>query len=211
MKHYRIKVTGYGGEVVFGPASLQQFEFWNDEERLQEAGFDDVSSALNEYMWDMEEWESNIPKTARFSKDWFETDDYGHFNGASYDTAYLSIEELSGDDNDAEAIRNVWQGEVTEFVKQFNATVEQEELDLDEETSKGSSYVFYAMSVEKGQFLEGTVSVDGELDLNKFKFVFYDLPNGDNVLDDVCYEDDSIDNWGGDTVGKAMYMEIWNW
>lgn len=207
MKYYKISISGYGGEVVFGAATLQQFEFWNDKDRLQEAGFDDTEYALVEYMYDIEEWEQNIPKTARLTKEWYELDDYGHFNGSTHDSSYLTIEEISEEKEDAV----VWEGSIIKFIKQTKSSIENNEFNIDDVLPENSNYIFYAMSIEKGQFFEGTLTLDSELDFSKFKFVFCDLPNSDSLLEDICYGDTSIENFGGDTRGKSMTMEIWNW
>lgn len=210
MKNYKIVISGYGGETVFGKATLQQFEFWNNEERLKDAGFDDSDTALTTYMLDIEEWETAIPKTARLNKEWYEIDDYGHFSGCTYESAYIRIQELESLDEYATSISNVWQGELTEFIKCCNASLITEELNLDETIDERFPHVFYGMSVEKGDFFISTF-VSDQIDFSKFKFYFTDLPNGDVLLDNVEYNQKILDNLGGDTVGKKDYMEIWDW
>jgi hypothetical protein len=94
MKFYRINISGIGGEIVFGKATLQQYNFWNDPEHLMDAGFDESDDALTYYMTDKEEWEENIPKMARFDYEWYEIDEYGHYNGTTTDSAYIEVTEV---------------------------------------------------------------------------------------------------------------------
>lgn len=212
MKYYKISISGYGGEVVFGKATKQQYEFWNDSERLEEAGFETATSAIIDYMWDIEEWESNIPKTARFRTEWYELDEYGHYNGATSDSAHIIIEEVDSDDYDAKYIQDVWEGSLEEFLSENNKTTVQDELDLDEqiEDNNADPYVFYGMSVEKGEFISGIIAAE-DLDFSKLEFYESVLPNGDNLITSVDYDGVDIDNFGGSTNGKAMYMEVWDW
>ena len=72
-------------------------------------------------------------------------------------------------------------------------------------------YVFYGMSVEKGGFFDMVLEIEGEPDLSKFNFSIMEMPNGDNIVSDVTYDGEYLDNMGGDTTGKAMYMEVWNY
>jgi hypothetical protein len=212
MKYYKISIRGYGGEVVFGKATKQQYEFWNDSERLEEAGFELASSAIVDYMWDMEEWEPNIPKTARFRTEWYELDDYGHYNGVTHDSAYVIIEEVDSEAYDANVIEKVWEGSLVDLLSQNKKTTIKNELDLNEEIQKinAGPYVFYGMSVEKGEFISGIVVAE-KLDFSKLEFYEWVLPNGDTLVEDIEYNGEGVNNFGGDTSGKAMYMEVWDW
>lgn len=209
MNYFRIAINGYGGEIVLGKATKQQHEFWNDQERVVDAGFEEEESALADYMLDIEEWDNAVPKTARFNKEWFEIDDYLHINGSTLDSAQVIIEQASSPEWDAMLGETVYENTLVAFSKTHKKAIDQSEFNLDDVTSELDPYVFYGMSVEKGSFFEGIVSVDGSFDLSKLTFTATEVPNGDNIVDGVMYDGKEIENWGGDTSGKAMYMEVW--
>lgn len=211
MKYYQIIISGYGGEVVFGKATLQQYEFWNNEERIADAGFDSKETAIIDYMFDIEEWESSVPSRARFSGDWYELDEYGHFNGATTDSAYITINETDSAEYNANVVATVWEGSLVDFQSAHNDTIVQSELDLDEMIEENAPFVFYGMSVEKGSFYDCTFETESDIDLTQLKFYACDLPNGDNLVIDVEYNDHDVTIDGGSTSGKAMYMEVWEW
>lgn len=211
MKFYRINISGRGGEIVFGKATLQQYNFWNDQEQLTDAGFEDNDVALLNYMTDKEEWEENIPKMARFDYEWYEMDQYGHYNGATIDSAYIEVTEVESAEWGASVVEDVYEGQLEKLAEQYDDIVEQHELDLDNELDQRSPFVFYAMSVEKGEFFSSVIETDNEFDVKNLKFHAYDLPNGDHILLDVEYDSVALSNDGGDTVGKSLDMEVWKW
>lgn len=211
MNYYRIAINGYGGEAVFGKATKQQHAFWNDEEQLVGAGFEEGESALTTYMSDVEEWDKTVPKMARFQSEWHEMDDYLHTNGSALDSAYIQIDRASSPEWDAMLGETVYNDSLLNFKNTYNECIDQTEFNLDDVTSEKDHYVFYGMSCEKGTFFAGVVGVEGELDLSKLTFVATELPNNDNLINNVLYDGEEIENWGGDTRGKAMYMEIWDW
>ena len=215
MKYYRINISGRGGEFIFGKATLQQYNFWNDSEQLMDAGFDedDASDALVYYMQDKDEWESNIPKLARFEYEWYEIDDYGHYHGATVDTAYIEVNEVDSSEYSAKTITEVYDGTVEKLIDKNDVSVVATEFELDDVLEDKPPFVFYAASIEKGGFLSGTIELDDDVEFDISKLVFYTeaLPTGDTLITNIEYDGEEVDNNGGDTTGKAMYMEVWEW
>ena len=63
----------------------------------------------------------------------------------------------------------------------------------------------YAMSVEKGTFYAGIVTLTRKIDLSKLQIFTTQYPNGDNLIEEIFYGDEVlIDNDGGDTTGKSF-------
>jgi hypothetical protein len=211
MKFYRINISGIGGEIVFGKATLQQYNFWNDPEHLMDAGFDETDDALTYYMTDKEEWEENIPKMARFDYEWFEIDEYGHYNGTTTDSAYIEVTEVESAEWNAPVVEDVYEGHLEKLAEQYEETIEQRELDLDDVLEERAPFVFYAISVEKGTFFNSVIETENDFDISKLKFYAHDLPNGDNILLDVEYDNNLLSNDGGDTVSKSLEMDVWEW
>ena len=213
MRYYRIFINGYGGESVYGKITKEQYEFWSNEEKLEELGFEDGESAINDYFWDQEEHEDKVPEEARFeASDWYEMDDIEHSNGVTSDSARIYIEEYDGGEYDSKHVKDFWEGDLSQLITEQDIDVDEGILDLDEHADKeGNNYVFYGMSVEKGGFFDMVLEIEGEPDLSKFNFSIMEMPNGDNIVSDVTYDGEYLDNNGGDTTGKAMYMEVWNY
>jgi len=74
-------------------------------------------------------------------------------------------------------------------------------------------YVFYGMSAEKGSFFEGVVHVDdgSKFDPTKLKIYVEAQPNSDNIITEVEYAGEPVDNVGGDTTGKGYYAQVWDY
>ena len=215
MRYYRIFINGYGGESVYGKITKEQYEFWSNHEKLEELGFEDGEGAINEYFWDQEEHEDKVPEEARFeASDWYEMDDIEHSNGVTSDSARVSIEEYDGGEWESQHVTYFLEGDLQQLITEQDIDVDEGILDLDEHQDKeGHCYVFYGMSVEKGSFVDATVEIpDGEeFDISKLNFSIMEMPNGDNIVSDVTYNGEYLDNQGGDTTGKAMYMEVWDY
>ena len=89
-RYYTIQISGYGGESVYGKITKEQYDFWSNEEAVEEV-FEDFSSAFNEYFWDMEEWNDKVPAEAQFDCEWHDIDDIEHSNGCTLNTGMLEI------------------------------------------------------------------------------------------------------------------------
>jgi hypothetical protein len=211
MNHYRIAIWGYGSDVVLGKATKQQYVFWNDEEQLTAAGFEEDEGALAEYMLDPDEWDKTIPKMARFNKDWTEIDDYLRILGSTLDSAKLLVEHVSSPEWDAMAGETVYDNTLLNFGQTYKKNIKQTEFVLDDLVSEPNNYVFYGMSAEKGNFFTGIVSVEGDIDLSKLTFKATEIPNGDNLVDIVMYDGENVENLDVDLNGKGTFMEVWDW
>jgi hypothetical protein len=64
-------------------------------------------------------------------------------------------------------------------------------------------------SSEKGSFFDAVIETVGEFDPKKLKFIINEYPNGEDIIDSVTYNDEELDNNGGDTNGKGYYGHVW--
>lgn len=225
---YNIYVSGYGGEMVLGKATKEQYEFWSEYEDDHEREFLDYileDSRHDEELKEMKSIEGqswqHVPESARFEDGcaWYDFDDIEHVNGAVYGGAYIIVESTDSAGN----IEEVFDGSIEEFEEQFK--VQKNESDFDDQLNEhadkdGHNYVFYAMSVEKGQFSNYEFESMMPPEWDRLKFDVVEYPNGDNMIENFRFVDaegnDStdIDVWdqGGDgTTGKGMYAEIWDY
>jgi hypothetical protein len=211
MNHYRIAIWGYGSEILLGKATKPQYLFWNDEEQLTAAGFEEDEGALAEYMLDPDEWDTTVPKMARFNKDWTELDDYLRIMGSTLDSATIQIDHASSPEWDAMVGETVYDNTLINFKQTYKNGIKQTEFNLDDLVSEPNNYVFFGMSVEKGNFFTGIVSVDGDIDLSKLTFKATELPNSDNLVDIVMYDGREVENLNFETDRKGTFMEVWDW
>ncbi len=219
---YRISIGGYGGEMVYSKITKAQFDHWDEEcSKVDENGYD-CDSAFSDYIFSCsdEDYEQEsgkkLPEEAKFEGEWYDQDDIDHTNGADFESAHITIEKIEVSENGT-----YWNGKVLEelyeyedlpkFIKEHKIEHEQDELDLDNILPKDEPYVMYAMSVEKGTFFDGTITLTRPFDISKIKICSMSYPNGDNIIQSVEYDGEEIDNEGGDTNGKSMNAYVMEW
>ena len=90
MKYYEIKINGYGGELVNGKVTKEQYEFWveQNEETLSHHVFYDPYDETKENL-------IHDDKDPRFLGYWHDLDDIIHENGADLGSAYIEINEVN--------------------------------------------------------------------------------------------------------------------
>ena len=227
-RYFRITISGYGGEIVLGRLTEEQFDFWSPMEE---------ENIVSHAMWDP--WEENDEnpifddEDPRWLGQWYELDDIAHENGADEDHAYVSVDEVDGDQYDSIHITEVLNLDFKELVEKYKPVVDRQDLDLDEELypngfyedgdNEGepkpldngtvpTPYVFFGMSSEKGTFGDYLVITDGEdFDPAKMYFTVTGMPNGDALVYLQEYNNEPVDNNGGDTNGKGYYAQVWDW
>jgi hypothetical protein len=148
---------------------------------------------------------------ARFNKDWTEMDDYLCIMGSTLDSASILIEHASSPEWDAMAGETIYDNTLINFSQTYKNGIKQTEFNLDDLVSEPNNYVFFGMSVEKGNFFTGIVSVEGDIDLSKLTFKATEVPNGDNLVDVVMYDSVVVENLNVETNGKGTFMEVWDW
>ena len=213
-KYYTVQISGYGGESVYGKITKEQYEFWSNEEAVEKVFEEGADGALNEYFWDMEEFNDKIPEEAQFDTEWHDIDNIEHSNGCTLDSGMLEICEVDSGEYDAKHIADVWEGDVKQLITEQDIEVDERILDLDDHATKdGHNYVFYGMSVEKGSFYFATIELEDneEFDISKLNFDICEMPNGDTIINDVSYKGEFLDNVGDDTTGKSLDFEVWDY
>ena len=94
-RFFRVTIHGYGGEIVLGRLTEEQYDFWVPFEEEQ---------IIAHAFWDPHEESDENPiyddGDPRWLGHWNELDDIEHVYGASTDSAYISIEEVDGYDPD---------------------------------------------------------------------------------------------------------------
>ena len=243
---YRISIGGYGGELVYSSITEEQYNYWADKCAEQDENGYDMDSAFGDYLFSydeesyLEETNNIVPEEAKFEGEWYEQDDLEHTNGASLESAHISIQKIEltegGSYWDGEVLEELYEYEdLPKFIEDNKVELVQDEFDLDkglypnglyEEDEEAhfegepkpldngeipTPYVMYAMSVEKGTFFEGNITLTKPFDVAKLKIESTEYPNGDNIIHSVSYDGEEIENQGGDTNGKSMNAYVMDW
>jgi len=216
---YLITIWGYGGELVYNKLTKSQYDFWEKEcAKTDEDGYDCDYMFAN-YLFDQEQFEEDcnitIPEEAKIDCEWYECDDLAHANGVSIENAYISIDALDIKEDPGLFSRGkpigeiVEQTELQEFITEHKCASTIDEFDLDNHADdNGHNYVMYAMSVEKGTFVDCHLQLTKPIDISKLAFESTEYPNGDTILEGILYDGEYVDYEHGDTNGKAMNAYI---
>lgn len=211
IRYYRIRLYGYGSEIVYGKSSKEEYEYWQDiNARCNEMNLDpeENDNPFQVYMFEKEEKEDLyefVPNHIKREGEWYEQDDCDHASGVATNACRVEIVEVESDEYGATEIETIVGGE--EFYDTFYDAYEPEIVIGDSE-AYDHEYVFFGLSAEKGVFFDGIIETQGKIDISKLKFFGTEFPNGDDLIYDIEYDGSYIDNNGGDTNGKGLYIEI---
>ena len=174
---YTINISGYGSEITIGSVTEEEKEILsNPEKDLQELVFEDLEEVCG----------------------WSEIDDQFHCFGATSPFT-ITIEDENGNELYKLDEENIYDYDTDEF-----SLVENEYPEID-----ATQDLLICYSGEKGSFFLGYVELEGEFDITKLKIVFSDVEVGDffyfgDIISNVLYDGEELDNWGGDTSGKSF-------
>lgn len=220
-RYYRLYLNGYGGEGAYMSITKEAHDFW--KEVTEGNGDSDLVSYMvgsEDEEFDFENIE-DVPEEAKFLTDdegdprpWYEAPtEYEHSYGATYDAAWLTVEEVESDDYNASVIREVVdRQDLPEFISnlQEETNYEFEGTDFIEcYAGNDVEYIAQMYSSEKGCFFDGLIVTYGDFDPKKLKVIYTEYPNGEDVVSVIEYDGQNIDNNGGDTNGKGYSAHLW--
>ena len=174
---YSIRISGYGSEITIGAVSEEEKAILsNPEKDLQELVFEDLEEVCG----------------------WSEIDDQFHCFGATSPFT-ITIQDEEGNELYEIDEENIYNYDTDDF-----SLVENEYPEID-----ATKDLLICYSGEKGSFFLGYVELEGEFDITKLKIVFSDVEVGDffyfgDIISNVLYDGEELDNWGGDTDGKSF-------
>jgi len=220
-RYYRILIQGYGGESAYMSISKEAHDFWKEvtEEHgdndlvqymiaddLEECEFDDIDSVPVEAQF------LNDPNDDMYKRPWYESHtEFEHTYGGTYDSCYLSVDEVADGEYNSRVIAEVID---REDVSDFNNRLGEETEWAHEAVEMGcceehDGYVAQLYSSEKGCFFDGVIETVGEFDPKKLKFYTTEFLNGEDTITSIEYDGKEVDNAGGDTNGKGYYASVW--
>lgn len=191
---YKIRLWGYGGEYVMGEVDRKAYDYFK-RRRLD----------IAEFAWDGDYAdENNIPEDMQpfYPGQWHDCDGMGHCWGVDRSAGTLQVEDENGnvvyeksldditgmgvDEENPEASEPEWHGG--------------EEIWID--MKPAGTAVFVGVSSEKGTFFEGNLELKTPFNPGKIALC-YDEIDGNEIITSVTYDEEDVDNWGGDTSGKS--------
>lgn len=183
---YKVSLWGYGGEYVMGTVDRKIYDYFKHR-RLD----------LGEFAWDdsyMEE--NNIPEHMHpfYPGSWHECDNMGHCWGVDRSAGWIqindendntvyesSLDDISGDDDEPS-----WSCG--------------EEIWIDSQPA--GQPVFIGVSSEKGTFFEANIELREPFN-PALLCLYYDEIDGNEIVTQVEYDGETLENYGGDTNGKS--------
>lgn len=181
---YKIRLWGYGGEVVLGEIERKQFDYFRDN-RIN----------VGDYSFDYDYAEElKIPEDMRPFEPgaWHDCDNLMHVWGVSKGSGTLEIEDENGE---VVYTRQLDDLDGTDVMLSCNDEVWLEMKGI-------GSTVFYNYSSEKGTFFEGDIELKMPFDPEKLCITTVEV-EGDELVQTIEYDGEVIDNYGGDTSGKG--------
>ena len=223
-RYYRILINGYGGESSYMSVSREAHDFWNPI--TEEHGDGDLCHYIvnaEEEDFEFDEIEE-VPAEAKFMTDedgdprpWYEPpNEIEHTYGASYESSWITVDEVSDDDYNSDHIREVIDREdVTDLVDRVyeasgNECIEINEYECCDAPDENVKYIAQMYSAEKGCFFDGIVQTHGDFDPRKLRIKVIEFLNGEDTITQLFYNGEEVDNMGGDTNGKGYYASVWS-
>lgn len=193
-KKYEVQLQGYGGEVVIGRITKEQYEFWKDREDL------------SEFIFDFDN-ELDIPSEMKMfdSGSWYEIDDIAHENGCEFSNLCRIVVY---DENANE----VWSSPLS-YSDLEQRGVDPEGFANDEAfpyERDGNRWFFFGQNFEKGVFNTYEIECFGKFDPNRLSLRLVDV-DGWELVTGVSYESIELDDTGGySTMGKSSEYRVFS-
>lgn len=192
-KKYEIHLTGYGGEIVFGRITKEQYEFWVENEEA-------LSEHCND--WDNEQ---GVPDNLLICSNgaWHDKDDLAHETGCEYSSACW-ITVYDEDNNEVFSSSLDYESLEGKGVEPEGFAVEEFYVKYDSD----AEYAFMAQSSEKGTFYTGEIETFGDFDPKKLSLSYIDV-EGWQLINGISYESQIVDDTGGySTTGKGLDFKV---
>jgi hypothetical protein len=199
---YRVEIRGYGGEYCLGSITKEQYEFWTDNQVMSILkGHDSAEEAFTDYIINIDEHadDDSIPAEAKFEYPWHECDEVYHLMGANVHNAWILIHEVLADQE-----VGILDEELSKFVENSLSEIEHHDFDWPAD----AEYLLESISSEKGTFFQGEFETDTPIDLNLFKIHTYESWNEEEIIGDVEYAGEDIENEGAETNGKGYFFTL---
>lgn len=192
---YRISMWGYGGEKVMGTVDPKSWDY------CLKNRIDLVDLAWGDYDEMVEEQGLDIDLLPFSPGSWYECDSMAHVNGVSRNAGTLQIEDENNNTIFQKSLDDIIGGGCDgepDWCCQDEVWIGQR---------KKGEVVFVGSSNEKGTFFEGDIELRAPFDMEKLE-LYYDEVDGEEIVNQVYYDGEEIENYGGSTDGKSSDMNM---
>ncbi len=186
---YKVRLWGYGGEHVMGTVDRKIYDYFK-QRRLDVA----------EFAWDGDYAETNnIPEDMQpfYPGSWHDCDNMGHCWGVDRSAGTIQVDDENGN--------TVYEKSLEDIVGYDEENPEPEWSCGDEvwiDSQPPGTVVFIGTSSEKGTFFEADLELKMPFDPAKL-CLNYDEIDGNEIITSVYYDEEELNNDGGDTNGKS--------
>jgi len=189
---YKVRLWGYGGEYVMGTVDRKVYDYFR-QHRL------DVS----EFATDSDYAEQNgIPEDMEpfVAGSWHDCDNMGHCWGVDRSAGTIQVDDESGNTVYEKSLDDIsgWEDSDGNPEPEWSCN---DEIWIDSQPQ--GTVVFIGVSSEKGTFFEADLDLKMPFDPQKLTLT-YDEIDGNEIITSVSYNEEDLENYGGDTSGKSM-------
>jgi len=186
---YKIRMYGYGGEVVIGKINPKIFDYFKNN-HIDVTDFANGNVNECEIPKDLLPFEPNA---------WYECDNIVHESGVEMaDSCTVEVEDETG--------TICWSSnlDIANLEELECDMISGDEIYISDEPE--GTVVFYGQQFEKGNFFEGSFELTSPFDFKKLSFTYEDI-EGWTLCSQVDYNGEEIENDdGGDTTGKSSHF-----
>jgi hypothetical protein len=104
MRYFRVKLSGTGGEIVFGTLTKEQASYWRK------------NSDFETYLYDRSSYEKVLPESAMIEQQWRDNDDIVHETGIAIEEAEIEIDEVDSEEPDADTVKSIIYQDLRKFL-----------------------------------------------------------------------------------------------
>lgn len=188
-----IQLLGYGGEIVMGTVTAEQYNFWQGREDFEDA------------VWD---WDHKLPpgtaEDLRFCEpgNWHDCDDIAH--ECSMEMSSSCVIRVT----EVESNTGIWEStaDIT-ALQDHGVTVEWHNSSIEREDYAGR-YLFVGQSIEKGSFGSYRIRITQPFDPRRLRINVLEV-DGWCLCGSIEYDGQEGENQGDyDTSGKGSYFHL---
>jgi len=188
-KTYKVRLWGYGGEYVMGTVDRKVYDYFR-KSRL----------SVEEFAWDYDyAEENNIPEDMYPFEpgNWHDCDNMGHCWGVDRSCGTIQVDDENGNTIYEKQLENISGYDEENPEPGWSCG---DEIWIDSQP-KGT-VVFIGVSSEKGTFFEADLELTMPFNPEKL-CLNYDEIDGNEIITSVTYDEEDLNNDGGDTNGKS--------
>lgn len=191
VNQYEIHLHGYGGEIVVGTVTPEQYAYWQDKD-LEELATD----------WDNS---LQVPDSMQLYSNgsWYDLDNIAHESGVEFSS--MCTATVYDENNNV-----VWQSHLSESDLLDNQVDPRGILynSVTAASHNNTVHAFMAQHIEKGTFFTGNIKVLGKFDPARLSFSVIEI-EGWSLVNGVSYASEIVDDTGGySTTGKNSEHKV---